>query len=140
MWKVAFSDSNIMKENYFKNAIAEMWIEDGILYVKHNNDVVVTKEAAVTMVRERLRICENTSYPMFFDSRGMKYATKEAREYTKQSDGVKYIKAAAFIVNNTALKIFINYYYKVNPLPVPVKLFTDGQKAIQWLQQFKIQS
>ena len=126
-----------MKENYFKNSIAEMWIEDDILYVRHNQNVVITKEVAIDMVKERLLICENTTYPMFFDTRGIKYATKEAREYTKGGEGMRCINAGGFLVNNAVLEILVNYYLKFNRPKVPVKLFTDETKALKWLRQFK---
>jgi len=126
-----------MRQNYFKNTYGEMWIEDGIFFVTYNEGVIITKEIMVYLVSERLRITENTTFPMLFDTRGMKYATKEAREYSNQGDGIKYLSAAAFVVNSTVLQIFMNYYLKIYPFSFPVRLFIDGDKALQWLQRFK---
>jgi len=114
-----------------------MWIEDGIFYVIHTEGVVITKEIAVSQVNERLRISNGVIYPMYIDARGIKYATKDAREYTKGADGIKYINAGGFLINNAVLEILTNYYFKFNRPKIPVKLFTDQAKALQWLQQFK---
>ena len=129
-----------MKQNYFKNSIAEMWVEDGIFYIVHAEGNVITKEIAISHVQERLKLTEGITYPMFIDSRGVKYVTKEAREYLNKGDGVKYISAGAFFINSSVSKIIGNYYLKFTRPPIPARLFTDHDKALQWLQRFKQKS
>ena len=128
---------NLMKENYFKNFIAEFWIENGILYLIYQQEAVVDKEAAIYLIKERHKMTNKVSYPMFVDLRGMKYITRDAREELKKGDGIKYVTAGAFLINNTIIRILSDYFIKFDKPPIPIKLFTDQEKALQWLQQFK---
>jgi len=126
-----------MRRNYFKNPYGEMWIEDGIFYVVHAEGNVITKDIAISQVYERFKLTEGITYPMFIDSRGLKYVTKDAREYLNKGDGVKYINAGAFLINSSVQEIIGNYFLKFTRPPIPARLFTRQEKALLWLQQFK---
>ena len=118
-----------MRENYFKSPYLEMWIEGGILWGIYQQGIVVTKEVAVSQIKERIRITNEVTYPIFIDLRGVKYFTKEAREELKKGDGIKYISAGGFLINSVILRIFGDYFIKLEKPTVPVKIIYRTEES-----------
>ena len=113
-----------------------MWIEDNILFLKYEHGIVLNKEIALSLVKERIRITDQKTYPVFIDIRDMKYTTREAREELSKGDGIKYVSASAFLINSEIIRILGDYFIRFNKPAIPVKLFTNEQKALQWLKQY----
>ncbi len=126
------TDKEIVETEYVK-----IFIQDGIIKVFYKPDSVISLSNAQYMVKERLRICHDKTYPLYADIRGLKYMSKEARDYIKQGDGVKGVNSFAALLNNSVQAILGNYFLKFSPPLFPSKLFTDEEKALQWLAKFK---
>jgi len=125
-----------MKESYFENESVVLYIQEGIVFCIYKEDVVVSFEFAKVMVDQRLIITQDKVYPLFADIRGLKYTTKEARTYLK-GKGAQGLSSSAFLINSAVQQILGNYFIKFDRPPIPIRLFTDYEKALQWLQQFK---
>jgi hypothetical protein len=67
------------------------------------------------------------------DISGIKYISKESREFLSQNsnDWGKTI-AVAFIVNSFTARMVANLFLTVNKLDYPIKAFTDTLSAQQW--------
>ena len=109
-------------------------IEDGIMYGKWKN-IHITLPIARETVSERIRFSEGVSYPALIDASALKGGDKEAREYLAK-EGSELIKAGALLVNSIFTKTLVNVFMLINKPPVPTKMFTDEEKAKEWLKQF----
>lgn len=61
--------------------------------------------------------------------------SKEVREDAAEF-GSKYYKCLAVVINSSLSRIIANLFMKFSKPPFPVKLFTDEDKAIEWLKTF----
>jgi hypothetical protein len=127
----------LAREQFYKDDNVEIWIKDGIIYNIYSSGLIITEEVARSITRERIRISQGRSFPLFVDASIMQYITKPAREYWSKGDGIKYLSGGAFLIRSPVQAIFGNVFLKINKPPLPAKLFTDKKEAIQWLQQFK---
>jgi hypothetical protein len=90
------------------------------------------------MVEARLKLCKGKSYPMYTDFRNLKAINKEARSYLSKGDSVSLITAGAFLIKNIAQEIIANFFIHFDRPKVPTKFFSSKEKALQWLQAYKV--
>ena len=125
-----------MISDYFLNMHWKIWIEDGIVRGKVFADNL-TLSMVETGVRERVRLCGGTAFPVLSDIRKIKHVDKEARAFLARPEGTVLISAGAFLVNSQLQKILGNFFILVDKPEIPTRLFTDEAEALIWLQQFK---
>lgn len=119
----------------FENKYVNIWFENGILMSSYKKQTVIDLEAAKEIVKDRLVITENQSYPILIDFSNIKSVTKEARDYMNLKDGgLKGITCGAFIGGNSLSTLFINMYLKINKPSIPTSFFTKREEAINWLR------
>ncbi len=106
---------------------------DGIvnLHIKANKSL--TREDTVKMIEYIGEIGEGKKFLILITTGEFSLVDKEAREFGATEAGNRYTLAAAIVVKSLAQKLLGNAYIKVNKPSAPNKLFTDQQKAIDWL-------
>lgn len=64
--------------------------------------------------------------------------TKEARLFGMHENKriSEIVKAEAIVVHSLYQKMVINFYYQFIGSSIPVRLFTDKEKAIEWLNGY----
>lgn len=112
-----------------------MWLEGPVLCATYNNDLHVSLEVAKKCVEARIFFSKGLSYPLLIDMRGIRSTTREARRYMA-TVGATLVKAGALITGSTVNRAIGNIFLKVDRPPVPLRLFTDAEKAREWLQRF----
>ena len=112
-----------------------LWKEDEILYVKWADGINITLDIAKQAVEARIKFSEGISYPCLIDIRGIKSASKEAREYLAK-EGTQLIKAGALLTGSILTRVLANFFLAINKPPVHTKLFTDEAEAKEWLKQY----
>jgi hypothetical protein len=125
-----------MNNDYFMNLQMKLWVGNGVFRVKVFVDHF-DLSMAETCVRERLRICGTTSFPMLSDCRNVKRFDKDARMFLAEPQNTGMISAGALLINNQLQKVIGNFFILIDKPDVPAKLFTDEAMALNWLQQFK---
>lgn len=92
-------------------------------------------EDAVKQRNEILEFCNNEQLPFLIDVRVTNWnAEKDVREFHSTDEALLSLKnAEAILVNNLGIRILANAYQKINKPPVPVKVFTNEDKAIEWI-------
>lgn len=118
------------------NEYTEMYIRDGIFYMRYKPIKLLSIEIAKPLVVERLKFKKGVSYPSLFDITQVKSSTKEARDFLAR-EGNKLVTASAILTKSPMLRMMANFFIKVNKPLNPTQMFTDEEAAIQWLQQFK---
>lgn len=121
-----------MTENYFENEFAEFWVEGDILYFVYKPNVVLTLEAAKTIVADRVTVQKGKPYRVFCDLRGLKEANKAARDYLAK-EGSHLVEAVAMLIASPVTKIIMNFYLNISRPTTPTKMFTDKAEALVYL-------
>lgn len=130
-----------MKENIIENKLAiendytKFWIEDGIMYGEYKEDVVIDLEAAKKVAEDRIKLCNNTSYPFLGTTRGLQNFSREAREYFSEEPGTRFMKKLAIISTSTIDRMVGNFFLKINHPTVPTRLFSNKEDALKWLRE-----
>ena len=119
------------------NSDFEMWVEEGILHVVVLTDSF-TLDIAEECVKERMRITQGKSYPMLSDSRNVINFEKEARKFLALNENVANLNAGAILIENQLQKILGNFFLLIYKPSVPARLFTEKEKALAWLEHFKL--
>ena len=120
-----------------KTAYSRAWIENNILYGEFFPNIIVDLEIAKVMIDSRLELSQNKEHIFLCDISKIKSVTKEARRYLSTDVGIKGIVAGALIIDSTVSKIIGNFFLSIDKPPVPTRLFTNKEDALNWLQQFK---
>lgn len=74
-------------------------------------------------------------FPVIFEPEGYVSITQEARELAATRDMAKESCAMAIMVNNMAMRLFANFYMKINKPPRPTKSFTNRKDAIVFCKE-----
>jgi len=94
----------------------------------NREEMRIDMDACVKLLHEHDRI------PVLADSRQVKGITKEVREYITERDKIEQTTSKlAVVVSSGISKIGGNLFLKFSNLPYPIKLFTDKEKALEWL-------
>ena len=123
---------------FVENDFAKFWIEDGILYFVYKKGIKVSIEAAKQIVADRLKVQNGVSYPVFCDMKGVKDSDKPARDYLAK-EGSELVTAVAVMIDSPVTKIMLNFYLNINGPITPTRMFTEQDKALEYLKTFKKQ-
>ena len=113
-------------------------MEDGIFYYTYKPGTIVDLKDSMDFFEARMSLKTDRPYPCVGDCRNVLYWTEESRK--KGNDPrflVNYI-AIAIIIKSSVQALIMNFYLKMTRVPVPIKLFTDEEKAVAWAKRFII--
>jgi hypothetical protein len=119
----------------FENPYITMWMDENLLCARYVKDLHMTLAIAKSCVEARLLFSNGKKFALLIDMRGIKSATPEARKYMA-GVGTILVKAGAMITGSLLNRTIGNIFLVIDKPAVPSKLFTDEQKARQWLQQY----
>ena len=106
----------------------------GILIQTYNEDTDLTLDDAQADFESYNALCEECKMPVLIDMENVKSVEREARAYYSSEQATKYITAAALLITNPVNRIIGNFYMGLNKTAFPFRLFTEKEKAIQWLK------
>jgi len=129
-----------MKLNYSETNSANLWIENGILFIKCLPDAIITRNVAEKITDERIKISKGNSYPVFMDVRNAKYITMDARNFLKQTEGLQFISAYAFLFDSHVHSVLVNYFLTINPPALPALTANKRENALNWLGNYKAEA
>lgn len=116
--------------------IVDFEIENGILIANMSKGLVVDVHHAQKMVDDRILFQNGIEYPVLIRVNGIKFASSKASSFM-QKEGLKGLKAGAFIISNPVEKIILNFLIMIHRPAIPSKMFTNEKEALKWLQQYK---
>ncbi len=114
----------------------DAFFEDDIIHVTFISEHY-TEEMIDEAIKQRLEMTKDRIYPMFADISRVKSFTREARQRLAQKDAGLGTKAVAILTNSKAQEVLYNFFNTIYKAPAPAKMFTNKEKALEWLQQFK---
>lgn len=109
---------------------------DGIVNLHIKSNQTLTGEDTKSMVEFIGKTGNGEKLLLLITTGEYSLADKEAREFGASKAGNEFTLAAAIVVKSLAQKLIGNAYIKINKPIAPNALFTDEQKAIDWLKTF----
>lgn len=126
--------SAIFKTKTVTMPFSYFWIvENKVLELVFNRPTDLDISMALDTVDKRRVVTNNKKVGVLITSKNLKSITKEARDYlssNKSSDG---LQAAAIVTESRIASVIANVFVYYNKPPLPIKIFSDKQKAVDWL-------
>lgn len=115
-----------------------VWLSnDGIVITIGTSQVQTIEEAKENLAVTK-QVANGMPRPLLVDISKVRAMNKEAREeYVKQQQD-QFIAAVALVTNSNIGKMIGNIFIGINESTIPTKLFTDPDKAKDWLLQYKV--
>jgi hypothetical protein len=118
----------------YEGEIATYWMEDGVLISlsKSPRRTVANITANVALVKN---ITNNKKMPLLIYLSNSPVPDNETRKFAAKQ--LPEIYTAMAMVSKPGLSKFImNFIFRLNKPPIPIKSFTDDREAKEWLKQF----
>jgi hypothetical protein len=112
-------------------------LSNGILYAQYKPGVVITLELAKELLAKRLAFTEHKEYPMLISDMGIVSVEREAWALLSSEEGTHNITAGAMLLNTTYSRILGNFFFKLAAPKIPAKIFSNKERALEWLEQYK---
>lgn len=127
-----------MENNLYEDESSKIFLQDGVLHGIFKPKLLDLK-AAKTIVKNRKIIGGEKIRPLLVDGRAVTEMTKEARDYFGSEEGFDLLSASALLVKSPLSSFLANFFLKINlkNSPIPIKVFTDREKALKWLENYK---
>lgn len=124
-----------MKSYDSNSALISLDKQQGILTAKFKDNIEVDINEITILVEETLRLVNNTKFYLLVDARDiLGLMDHHARKYFAEHEEYNRLNIAqAIVVNNMPVRLLAMAYYKLYSHQNPVKVFTDIDKAREWL-------
>jgi hypothetical protein len=113
--------------------------EHGIFHKTVVEDCHVDLEAVHEADRLMQELTGGNKVLMLYDARPHFTITEDAMEYSRKDIFNKQRIATAIISDKIAIKIMVDYFMNTLKSPVPIKVFSSKEDALEWLLSFKEQ-
>lgn len=126
------------RESYCENDYCEYWIQQGVVFeiFKPNLKRITHLEAEI-IVRDRLRVSNGVTMPIYIELGKATSMNRAANRYFSTGDAMLHLSATAILVKDQLEKLGASMYITIFPPSIPTKFFTDRNEALQWLEKFK---
>lgn len=124
-------------EKELSTQYVDMTIVDGVFRMNYKPLELLSIEIARKIVDERVAFKDGVSYPSLFDIREVKSTSKDARDFMA-NEGNDLVIASALLINSSVTKMIGNFFISVSKPKNPTKIFTDEEKATEWLDQYLV--
>lgn len=105
--------------------------DDGIARTKVKANVEVVLEDAIEN-SAAVNSFDKINYTLIVDSRQVKTISKGARDYFSMNGRNSKVVAFAIIIGSPLSKMVANFFMGLNKPRVPMKIFNNESKAIEW--------
>lgn len=128
------------KESYLENEFVHIWIEHGIIHLLYKPKVAILDihMAKKFVVGDRMKVSNGRKMPIIVHLNNTVSIDKEARKYFASKESVELLTAGVILVKSSIQRMGVNIFFKIDKPPMPTKAFTDYEKAIRWLDGYKI--
>lgn len=122
-------------KKYVENNFASFLLEKGILHICYKEDVSLLLRGAMEIVAQRLILQQGKAYPVLCHIRGLREVSRDAQKYLAV-EGSLLIKALALVYTPPLSRVFFLLYLQNFP-PIPIKIFTEEARALEFLAPFR---
>ena len=109
------------------------------IYLKYKSFSIIDLEEAKQHAKNVIDLCDGNSMPFILDGLNTEARfTHEARVFfTTYEPLLKVRMAQAYMINTLPNRLLFKFYMKFHKPKGPVKVFTQLNKAEEWVKQFK---
>lgn len=118
-----------------KHTVAELYIQEGILFCIYQKKLLLNLSAAQWVVSQRLTLQMNRIMPVYCDISGIAKASKDVRDYMA-IEGTAGIKALALVVSTPVSHAISEVFTLSSAPPIPTQTFCNRAEAVAFLQPF----
>ena len=113
-----------------------VWLsEDGII-VTITMSPTQTLADAKENIQYNKKVAAGIPRPLLVDMSRVRSMSKDAREEYVKKDDDPLVTAVALVTNSNISRMVGNFFIGLTQSSIPVKLFTDHEKAREWLLQY----
>ena len=121
-----------------KSETAKIWLnEHKIVHVEMLPEAQLKLEHAKKNLSIIINLVKGEKHLHFIDVRNMKKMSREAISYVSSKTNYAITSAMAIFVSSSSQKVIGNIVTKIMRPTFPTRLFTDKDKAYEWLKQFE---
>ena len=95
----------------------------------------ITKEVAENIILDKLKILDSKKVLAIIDARLVKNFDNDARKLMSSKEGNQGLLKCAVMINSKVQRVILNFFFKINNPEVPMKMFTEFDKASSWLKE-----
>ena len=125
-----------MRTKYLDTPYAIFEMHDGILHLYYKRGLLINLEMAREIVSARLEFSNNESFPMLIVDLGIVGVEKAARDWFSSEEGTCRITACALVLDTVYSRVLGNFFIKITRPRIPVKVFNQKAKGVEWLHHF----
>lgn len=111
---------------------------DGIVRKKFFTDIDIEMEDGIENLAAVKALTEGQPYLVLSDGRVNVRVSPEARAFSASEEASRNRIAEAILINSVAARLTANFYIRFNKPSTPTRIFTDEQKALEWLRKFRV--
>ena len=106
-----------------------------LVVVRFKDGIEVDVEEMTVLVEESLKLVNNSRFCLLVDARDiLSSMDHNSRKYFAEHEEYNNLNIAqAILVNNMPIRLLASAYFKLYSHKNPVKIFTDPDKAKEWL-------
>ncbi|WP_200977217.1 STAS/SEC14 domain-containing protein [Echinicola sp. 20G] len=108
----------------------------GIIECKAFPNSYLNLEDAIENLNAVKALANGKKIPVLVDITETKGGSKECRDYYASEEAANIQSACAMLVESSLSKLIGNFFLGLNKTKFPLKLFSDKNEAIYWLQNF----
>ena len=110
--------------------------DNGVMHQVYKDAIHLDiKDSQKEMEIYRKDYCPDGARPILVDITNVRSTSKESRGIYASKDTAQVFSKAALLVGNPVSRIMGNFYLGLNKSAMPVKMFTDPDEAMDWLEQ-----
>jgi F0F1-type ATP synthase assembly protein I len=126
-----------MSNQIFKTDIAELRLENGILYTTFVVPSITLEDAKAHVSAVSAHYAQLLPLPAVVTSRGTKNIPKTVRDYLAGEEIKHVLTSAAMVLSSALAKITVNLFLQFSKPKFPVKAFTTFDAAEAWSREMK---
>jgi hypothetical protein len=117
------------------NRYSAFLLEPGIIENSINPGVHLEVNDMLAIKKSNQAISEGAPYSVLVTSGHLSSISNEARTLTASNEFAEGTVAKALLINSIGHRIVGNFYLTVNKPVLPTQIFTEREKALDWLRQ-----
>jgi hypothetical protein len=117
------------------NRFSAFLLEPGIIENAIKPGVHLEVKDMLAIKKSNQAIAEGAAYSVLVTSGHLSSISNEARILTASSEFAEGTIAKALLISSMGHRIVGNFYLTVNRPALPTQIFTERQKALDWLRQ-----
>jgi hypothetical protein len=122
--------------NTVENEYVHLEIKEEILIATYKVKSI-TYDIAIKVVNFRKDFMADKKYHALIKDDNTISIDKKARDFFASKEGIEGIQSVAVLTNSIYKSTLMNFFIKILPPKMPVKLFNTEQKALAWLKENK---